>query len=98
MKENKIINLTKKDIVSNIQKKTGLPTSYLNNLVDDLIEVIKLSIKNKNLNIKNFGTFKLINKRERMGRNPKNKKLYKIKARKSISFNVSNFIKKKLKV
>ena len=45
--------------------------------------------KNKELNIKNFGTFKTINKNERLGRNPKNKKIYKIAARKSLSFIIS---------
>ena len=46
-------------------------------------------LNNKELNIKNFGTFKTINKNERLGRNPKNKKIYKIAARKSLSFIIS---------
>ena len=79
-----------------LQIKTGLPISYLKNIVDDLIEIIKLSIKDNNLNIKNFGTFKLINKKERIGRNPKTKKLHKINSRKYISFYVSKFLKKKI--
>ena len=96
MKEIKKSNLTKKEIVLNIQKKTGLPNIYLTKIVDSFIEILKLSLKEDNLNIKNFGTFKIINKKERLGRNPKNKKIYKVSARKSISFSVSNFLKKKI--
>ena len=96
MKEIKKSNLTKKEIVLNIQKKTGLPNIYLTKLVDSFIEILKLSLKEDNLNIKNFGTFKIINKKERLGRNPKNKKIYKVSARKSISFSVYNFLKKKI--
>jgi len=96
MKENSSLNLTKKEIVLNIQKETGLPTSFLKIIVDDLIEIIKFTIKDNNLNVKNFGTFKLINKKERIGRNPKNRELHTIRARKSISFRLSNFIKNKI--
>tara|TARA_A100001015_G_C14528999_1_gene533382 strand:- start:317 stop:490 length:174 start_codon:yes stop_codon:yes gene_type:complete len=46
-------------------------------------------IKTKEINIKNFGTFKLINKKERVGRNPKSNEIYTIKARKSLSFKIS---------
>ena len=96
MKENSSLNLTKKEIVLNIQKETGLPNSFLKIIVDDLIEIIKFTIIENGLNIKNFGTFKLLNKKERVGRNPKSKELHTVKARKSISFRLSNFIKDKI--
>ena len=85
----KRLNLTKNHIVKEINLKIGLSDSYINKIVDSLIEILKVSIKNKELNIKNFGTFKTINKNERFGRNPKNKKIYKITARKSLSFIIS---------
>ena len=47
--------------------------------------------------IENFGSFKTINKSERIGRNPKNKKTYKISARKSLIFTPSTFLKKKFR-
>jgi integration host factor subunit alpha len=85
----KTINITKKELATNISSKIGLPTSYIILIIDDLIEILKQSIKKKNTNIKNFGTFKKINKSERMGRNPKTKQKYIITARKSISFSSS---------
>ena len=89
MSKVKRLNLTKNDIVKEINLKIGLSNSYIDKVVDSLIEILKVSIKNKELNIKNFGTFKTINKNERLGRNPKNKKIYKITARKSLSFIIS---------
>jgi nucleoid DNA-binding protein len=85
----KRLNLTKNDIVKEINLKTGLSNSYINRVVDNIIQILKDSIRNKEVNIKNFGTFKTMNKSERLGRNPKNNKTYKIKARKSLSFIIS---------
>ena len=89
-------HLTKKDLIKYISKKTGLSILYTNLLVKDIFLEIKKIIKTGGLNVKNFGVFKLKDKSERTGRNPKNNKLYKIKARKSLSFYASNKLKKKL--
>ena len=86
MKKKKNLNFTKKEISKEINFKTGFPSNYCINLIDDLIKILKVNIKNKELNIKNFGTFKTISKKERLGRNPKTKEIYSISARKSLSF------------
>ena len=82
-------HLTKKDISKKINSKIGLSILYVNEITDDIILILKNLIKIKEINIKNFGTFKTINKKERTGRNPKNKKIYLITARQSLSFIVS---------
>jgi len=81
--------LTKKDISKKINSKIGLSKSYTNKITDDLILILKDLIKNKEINIKNFGSFKILRKNERIGRNPKNKETYLIKERKSLSFKIS---------
>ena len=43
-----------------------------------------------------FGTFEVVNKNQRIGRNPKTKVLAKISARKIVKFKSSNYIKNKL--
>ena len=50
-------------------------------------------IKDNDLNLKNLGSFKIINKKERVGRNPKTKEEFLIKPRKSISFTASKNFK-----
>ena len=97
MAKSKKDNLTKKDISKKINSKTGLPNSYSNKITDDFIDTLKSLIKNKEINIKNFATFKTIYKNERLGRNPKNKKIYKIKARKTLSFIISKKLSDKIK-
>ena len=89
-------NLIKKDILKKIQFKTGLPYKFINQLTDDFIILFKKIIKEKGVNIKNFGSFNTLLKKERMGRNPKNRVSYKINARKSIQFIVSKKISSKL--
>ncbi len=88
--------LTKKDISKKINSKIGLSKSYTNRITDNLIIILKDLIKNDEINIKNFGTFSITNKDQRIGRNPKNKKSYLIKARKSLSFKISHNFNKKI--
>ena len=82
-------HLTKKDISKKINSKIGLSALYVNKITDDLISILKDLIKIKEINIKNFGTFKTISKNERLGRNPKNNTIYTISARKALSFTAS---------
>ena len=97
MSKIKINNLTKNDISKKISLKTGLPASYTNEIINDLISVLRILIKKKNFHIKNFASFKILNKGDRMGRNPKDNKPYKIKARKSLSFLSSKSLSNKIK-
>ena len=92
----KINNLTKNNINKKINLKTGLPQEYINNIIEDFILILKSNINNNHVNIKNFGTFKIINKKERLGRNPKNNRIHLITARKMISFVSSKSLNEKI--
>jgi|TARA_B110000211_G_C14050793_1_gene541123 nucleoid DNA-binding protein len=89
-------NLTKKDISKNISLKSGIPSFFLNKIIDDLIIFLMASIKKRTIKIKNFGVFKILDKKERLGRNPKNNKTYIISARKSLSFIANKKLNKKV--
>ena len=97
MEEIKKKSLTKKDISKKINLKTGLSNLYAKQITDDFIDILKNLIKNKEISIKNFASFKTISKNERIGRNPKNKKIYNINARKSLSFIASKKLSVKIK-
>jgi|OM-RGC.v1.030898773 Bacterial nucleoid DNA-binding protein len=96
MTENKKSNHTKKNINTQISKKTGISFKVINKVTEDLIYLLKVSIKNENLNIKNFGRFKTLVKKERLGRNPKTKKEHTIPSSKTLSFSVSRKIYDKM--
>ena len=53
-------------------------------------------IKSNKVKISSFGTFAVLDKKERIGRNPKTKVVAKIKSRKVVKFKASNFIKMKI--
>ena len=90
-------NIKKVDIIKSLSQKTGYSKLISKKLFSDLIYLIIYSIKNTgNLNLKNFGSFNLINKLERIGRNPKTKKEFIISSRKSIKFTASKKLLEKL--
>tara|TARA_X000000368_G_C23039012_1_gene715989 strand:+ start:726 stop:1028 length:303 start_codon:yes stop_codon:yes gene_type:complete len=97
MQNNKRYNLKRKDISNEIHSKYGISISYADKFIEDTFKVIIYGLKKYNtLKIKNFGTFKVISKKKRIGRNPKTKKTYEITERKSLSFKTSNLLKKKI--
>lgn len=86
------MGLGKKDIVNNISTKTLLSSKEAIKILDSFLDILKKH-KSKNIKISNFGSFSLTNTPKRIGRNPKNKKEYEIKARMKLSFKASNKIK-----
>tara|TARA_Y100000591_G_C21674846_1_gene614873 strand:+ start:297 stop:593 length:297 start_codon:yes stop_codon:yes gene_type:complete len=89
-------NYKKIDIVNNLSKKTGFSVNLSKKLIDDFINILILNIKTGNFNLKNLGSFKIINKKKRMGRNPKTKIEFIIESRKTLSFKLSKKILEKL--
>ena len=89
-------NLKKIDLIKNLVENIGFSEIYSKKIVDDLFEIITLNIKTGKFVFKNVGSFKLIQKKERIGRNPKTKKEFVISKRKSISFKPSKKILNKL--
>jgi len=87
-------NLKRIDLAKSLSKKKGFSKLLSKELIDSLISILIINIKKKNLNLKNIGTFKIIHKNERIGRNPKTKKIYTISSRKSISFLASKKLTK----
>ena len=90
-------NLTRKNLSNNVHQNLGFSKNISSLIIDDFFEslVTELTKFNK-IKISSFGTFEIINKKERIGRNPKTKVEAKIVARKVVKFKPSNTIKEKL--
>ena len=84
--------LKKIDLIECLSNKTGFSSNYSKKLINDLIAILIQNIETGNLILKNIGSFKLISKKERIGRNPKTNEEFLITARKSISFKPSKKI------
>ena len=90
-------NFTRKNLSNKIYKVLGFSKNLSQEIVDDFFETLASElIKSNKVKISSFGTFKVINKKERIGRNPKTKIEAKISPRKVVKFKPSMFIKKKL--
>ena len=90
-------NLTRKDLSNKIFKNLGFSKNLSSIIVDDFFEtLISEIIKLNKIKISSFGTFTVLNKNERMGRNPKTKIEAKILSRKVVKFKPSLIIKKKI--
>ena len=85
-------NIKKKDIIQALGNKTGFSSNLSKQIINDLVEILIKNIKNNNFNLKNIGSFKILNKKERIGRNPKTKEQFLISSRRSISFKPSKKI------
>ena len=77
------------EIAKNLRLKKGYSLSYSKTIIDNLIYSMSQILKTDNFILKNIGSFKLKNKAERIGRNPKSGEIYKIKKRKVLSFKTS---------
>ena len=58
-------NIRKIDIIKNLSSKTGFSLSFSKKIVNDLIDIISYEIKKNTLNLKNIGSFKIVEKKKR---------------------------------
>jgi len=90
-------NFSKKDISKNINEKFGISVNNAKKIFEDFIDVLTAGLKDDSfVKIKDFGTFKILEKNKRIGRNPKTKENYIISERKTVSFKPSKKIKEKI--
>ena len=91
------MNITRKKLYNKIHQNLGLSKNLSSQIVDDFFELlIDELINKKEVKISSFGTFKVMDKKERIGRNPKTKIIAKICARKIVKFRPSLKIKEKI--
>tara|TARA_Y100000591_G_scaffold239452_1_gene210089 strand:+ start:238 stop:528 length:291 start_codon:yes stop_codon:yes gene_type:complete len=84
----------KEDISKYINKKIGLSTLVSKKITNDIIEIFSEHLISNHLLIKNFGSFYIKEKNQRLGRNPKTLEKFTISKRKVIVFKASKkFIK-----
>jgi len=90
-------NFTRKDLSNKIYQNLGLSKNLSSKIVDDFFETLVSGIIQSNkIKISSFGTFSVLNKKERIGRNPKTKMEAKIFSRKVVRFKPSLLLKKEL--
>jgi len=81
---------TRETIAKQISIEFGLAYSTVYKKIDKILEIWSNEMITYDLSISNIGSFKIKNKNERIGRNPKTQEEHLIKPRKVISFKKSN--------
>ena len=90
-------NFTRKNISNKVYQNLGFSKNISSTIIDDFFEsLVSELVKLNKIKISSFGTFEVINKKERLGRNPKTKVEVMISARKVVKFKPSVSIKNKL--
>ena len=77
-----------------LQKICNLHPNILRKDVEKILEIIFLEItealcRNENIEIRGFGTYKIVKRKARIGRNPKNSELVQIPEKKVIKWKMS---------
>ena len=97
MRRSKSKNIVKKDIIRNINNYFGSSVNFADRFLETTIDIILDQLNySKKLKIKNFGIFKILEKKARIGRNPKSKIEHLISERKVVTFKASLLLKQKI--
>ena len=90
-------NFNRKSLYNKINKDLGFSKDFSSTVVDNFFNtLVGELIKSGKIKISSFGTFKVINKKERIGRNPKTKVEAKILSRKVVKFKASSYVKREI--
>ena len=77
-----------------LQKLCNDYPNFLRKDIEKILEIIFLEItealcRNENIEIRGFGTYKIVKRKARIGRNPKNSELVQIPEKKAIKWKMS---------
>jgi len=90
--------MTKKEIVNTIVSKTGYKQTEVKKIVQFTLDAISDALLNgKNIELRNFGVFKVKTRKPRQGRNPKTGEIVPVPERKVVVFKPGLELKVKLR-
>ena len=86
--------MVKADIVAAVSKELNLKDKEALEIVDEIIEQIKLVVADKKrLEIRDFGVFQVKTRKPRIGRNPRDRKEYPIPERDVVTFRAGKLLR-----
>ena len=89
--------MTKRDIILKVSAKTGIKQVVVKEIIQSTLETIFDYLKEgKNIELRNFGVFKVITRKAKVGRNPKTGKVFPVPERKIVVFKQGLEMKKSI--
>lgn len=87
--------ITRLDLTEAVYREVGFSHSECADLVDSVLEELSKALeKGESVKLSSFGSFKVRQKKQRIGRNPKTKIEVPITARRVVTFHSSNIMTK----
>ena len=91
------MTLTKKELAQNLSDQTELSFADAKKFVDLFFDTIKEQLNSgKTVKLSGFGTFDIVQTKERVGRNPKTMEEFPIPSKRKVKFTVSQKVKKSI--
>ena len=91
------MTLTKKELAQNLSDQTELSLADAKKFVDLFFDTIKEQLNSgKTVKLPGFGTFDIVQTKERVGRNPKTMEEFPIPSKRKVKFTVSPKVKKSI--
>lgn len=90
--------MTKKDIVLRIADQTNLKQIEIKKVVQTTLDcILEALVRGEKIELRNFGVFKIKQRKPRTGRNPRTGEVVPVPARKSVIFKPGLEMKKRIK-
>ena len=90
--------MTKKDIILKVSDETNLKQIDVKKVVQKTLDcIIEALIRGEKIELRNFGVFKIKQRKSRIGRNPRTGQVVPVPPRKVVVFKPGLEIKKKVK-
>ena len=91
------MTLTKKELAQNLSDQTELSLADAKKFVDLFFDTIREQLNSgKTVKLSGFGTFDIVQTKERVGRNPKTMEEFPIPSKRKVKFTVSPKVKKSI--
>ena len=91
------MTLTKKELAQNLRDQTELSLADAIRFVNLFFDTIKEQLNSgKTVKLSGFGTFDIVQTKERVGRNPKTMEEFPIPSKRKVKFTVSPKVKKSI--
>ena len=81
--------MNKSEFIKEYARQTGETQVRAKELLEKIFTIVAENVEKSDVRMLPFGTFKLVTKKARIGRNPQNGKEMKIKAKKVVEFKTS---------
>lgn len=92
-----VMTSTKKDLVKEVAARTGFDIASVKQIVQIMFEAMSMGLaRDGNIEIRNFGIFKVKQTLARKARNPKTSEIIMVPPKKHISFKPGQMMKEKI--